>query len=235
MDRLPAKISPQGYVVIHGHFYQPPRENPWIEQIEVEPSAAPLPRLEYPHHRRVLPPQRRGPRLRRPGADPGYRQQLPASQLQFRPHPHQLAEGAGAGNLCQDPGGRCPEPGGPGARQRHRPGLQPCHPAPGQCPGPGNPGHLGPQGLRAPVPAAGRGHVAAGDRGELPHPGHPGGPRHEVRASCRPYQAKRVRPLTGGEWTPAPAGPGYHPGLPLFFARGRGGRPEAALHRRLFL
>jgi alpha-amylase/alpha-mannosidase (GH57 family) len=28
-------------VVIHGHFYQPPRENPWIEKIEVEPSAAP--------------------------------------------------------------------------------------------------------------------------------------------------------------------------------------------------
>ena len=42
MDGLPAKISPQGYVVIHGHFYQPPRENPWIEQIEVEPSATPF-------------------------------------------------------------------------------------------------------------------------------------------------------------------------------------------------
>ncbi|MGA9755212.1 MAG: DUF3536 domain-containing protein [Desulfobaccales bacterium] len=42
MDSLPAKISPQGYVVIHGHFYQPPRENPWIEQIEVEPSAFPF-------------------------------------------------------------------------------------------------------------------------------------------------------------------------------------------------
>jgi alpha-amylase/alpha-mannosidase (GH57 family) len=41
MDGLPAKISPQGYVVIHGHFYQPPRENPWIEQIEVEPGASP--------------------------------------------------------------------------------------------------------------------------------------------------------------------------------------------------
>ena len=41
MDSLPAKTSPQGYVVIHGHFYQPPRENPWIEQIEVETSAHP--------------------------------------------------------------------------------------------------------------------------------------------------------------------------------------------------
>ncbi len=41
MDLLPAKTGPQGYVVIHGHFYQPPRENPWIEQIEVELSAHP--------------------------------------------------------------------------------------------------------------------------------------------------------------------------------------------------
>jgi alpha-amylase/alpha-mannosidase (GH57 family) len=41
MDGLPAKVTPQGYVVIHGHFYQPPRENPWIEQVEMEPGAAP--------------------------------------------------------------------------------------------------------------------------------------------------------------------------------------------------
>ena len=27
--------------VIHGHFYQPPRENPWLEELEREPSAAP--------------------------------------------------------------------------------------------------------------------------------------------------------------------------------------------------
>ena len=29
------------YVVIHGHFYQPPRENPWIEAVERQPGAAP--------------------------------------------------------------------------------------------------------------------------------------------------------------------------------------------------
>jgi alpha-amylase/alpha-mannosidase (GH57 family) len=28
-------------VVIHGHFYQPPREDPWLETVEREPSAAP--------------------------------------------------------------------------------------------------------------------------------------------------------------------------------------------------
>jgi alpha-amylase/alpha-mannosidase (GH57 family) len=29
------------YVCIHGHFYQPPRENPWIEEIEREDTASP--------------------------------------------------------------------------------------------------------------------------------------------------------------------------------------------------
>lgn len=30
------------YVCIHGHFYQPPRENAWIEEIELQESAAPF-------------------------------------------------------------------------------------------------------------------------------------------------------------------------------------------------
>jgi len=29
-------------IVIHGHFYQPPRENPWLESVEVQDSAAPF-------------------------------------------------------------------------------------------------------------------------------------------------------------------------------------------------
>src|SRR5512136_852206 len=29
------------YVCIHGHFYQPPRENPWLERVEIQEGAAP--------------------------------------------------------------------------------------------------------------------------------------------------------------------------------------------------
>src|SRR3990170_1225035 len=31
------------YICIHGHFYQPPRENPWLDSAEMEDSA-------YPYH-----------------------------------------------------------------------------------------------------------------------------------------------------------------------------------------
>jgi alpha-amylase/alpha-mannosidase (GH57 family) len=31
------------YICIHGHFYQPPRENPWLEAVESQDSA-------YPYH-----------------------------------------------------------------------------------------------------------------------------------------------------------------------------------------
>ena len=33
----------QRYICIHGHFYQPPRENPWLEAVELQDSA-------YPYH-----------------------------------------------------------------------------------------------------------------------------------------------------------------------------------------
>src|SRR5215469_1813092 len=29
------------FICIHGHFYQPPRENPWLEAVETQDSAAP--------------------------------------------------------------------------------------------------------------------------------------------------------------------------------------------------
>jgi alpha-amylase/alpha-mannosidase (GH57 family) len=32
---------PQRYLCVHGHFYQPPRENPWLETVELQESATP--------------------------------------------------------------------------------------------------------------------------------------------------------------------------------------------------
>ncbi|MFA6378980.1 MAG: DUF3536 domain-containing protein [Candidatus Omnitrophota bacterium] len=32
----------QKYICIHGHFYQPPRENPWLEEVELQDSAYPF-------------------------------------------------------------------------------------------------------------------------------------------------------------------------------------------------
>ncbi|NES22052.1 MAG: DUF3536 domain-containing protein [Symploca sp. SIO3E6] len=38
----PLQTATGVYVTIHGHFYQPPRENPYLDQIEPQPSAAPF-------------------------------------------------------------------------------------------------------------------------------------------------------------------------------------------------
>ena len=36
-----ASSQSKRYVCVHGHFYQPPRENPWLETVELQDSAAP--------------------------------------------------------------------------------------------------------------------------------------------------------------------------------------------------
>jgi alpha-amylase/alpha-mannosidase (GH57 family) len=36
-----ANATHNRYICVHGHFYQPPRENPWLETVEVQDSAAP--------------------------------------------------------------------------------------------------------------------------------------------------------------------------------------------------
>ena len=41
LPKLQAATEAPRFVCIHGHFYQPPRENPWLETVEVQDSAAP--------------------------------------------------------------------------------------------------------------------------------------------------------------------------------------------------
>jgi alpha-amylase/alpha-mannosidase (GH57 family) len=40
LSNAPAQ-APARFITIHGHFYQPPRENPWLETVETQDSAAP--------------------------------------------------------------------------------------------------------------------------------------------------------------------------------------------------
>lgn len=58
---LPARRS----VVIHGHFYQPPREDPWLDLVDREPNAAPFhdwnERIEHECYRAVLAARVAGP------------------------------------------------------------------------------------------------------------------------------------------------------------------------------
>ena len=42
LPKDPLKTATGVYVTIHGHFYQPPRENPYLDIIERQPSAAPF-------------------------------------------------------------------------------------------------------------------------------------------------------------------------------------------------
>ena len=73
------------YVCVHGHFYQPPRENPWLEAIELQDSA-------YPYHdwneritAECYAPNAASRILHRGRTHREDRQQLRPHQLQLRP------------------------------------------------------------------------------------------------------------------------------------------------------
>src|SRR3989442_4863190 len=73
-------------IVIHGHFYQPPRDDPWTGAIPLEPNAAPFhdwnERIERECYARVA------PSLASMSFDfgPTLRSEEHTSELQSRPH-----------------------------------------------------------------------------------------------------------------------------------------------------
>ena len=79
------------FVCIHGHFYQPPRENPWLETVEVQDSAAPYHDWNDRITAECYAPNGASRITNKQERDHPHHQQLRADELQLRPHPAQLA------------------------------------------------------------------------------------------------------------------------------------------------
>ena len=91
---------------IHGHFYQPPRENPWLEAVEVQDSAAPYHDWNERVTAECYAPNTAARRLDARQPHPRHRQQLREDLLQRRAHAARLARAPGPGRLRADPRGR---------------------------------------------------------------------------------------------------------------------------------
>ena len=180
------------YLCIHCHFYQPPRENPWLESIELQDSA-------YPYHdwneritaecyaanasSRILTGDNRITRIVNNYSRISFNfgPTLLSWMEEHAPDTYQAIldcrQGEPAALL--------------GTRQRHRAGLQPHDHAAGQPARQADPGDLGHSRLRAPLRPQARRHVAGRDRRRYRDPRSAGRAWHPVhRAGAVAGQAR---------------------------------------------
>ena len=182
-----SSAAPNRYVCIHGHFYQPPRENPWLEAIEGQPSA-------YPYHdwNERISAECYAPNANARILDGDNRivaivNNYASMSFNFGPTLLSWLEEKDPRVYRADPRRRRGEPQ---AVRRPRLGpraaVQPHDSAARQRPRPPHAGRLGRAGLRAPVRTAARGHVAAGDgrgRGDARGARRAGDRLHDPRAA----------------------------------------------------
>ena len=186
-------------ICIHGHFYQPPRENPWLEAVERQDSA-------YPYHdwneritAECYAPNAASRILDDAGPHRRDRQQLRAHQLQLRPDAALLAGRQGARNVRRpfSTPTRDSQERFSGHGSAHRAGVQPHDHAAGQ------PRATSARrciwGIRDFEYRFGRDagrHVAAGDRGRHRNargPGRARDPLHDPRAASGATRAQDRR------------------------------------------
>ena len=191
------------YICIHGHFYQPPRENPWLEAIEAQDSA-------YPYHdwneritAECYAPERRLADSRRRGPDRRASSTTTPHQLQLRPDACSSWMEATAPEVYQailaadraEPGARFRARLGPG------PGLQPHDPAAGEPARQSARRFSGGSRISSIVSVADREGMwlpeTAVDTG---HPGSSGRARHPLHRSWRPTRPAGVRHREGRSW-----------------------------------
>ena len=106
-------------IVIHGHFYQPPRENPWLEAVEVQDSAAPYHDWNERVTAECYAPNTAARRVDEQNRVARHRQQLREDLVQRRADAPGLARAPPARRVREDPRGRPRERrGARRARQR---------------------------------------------------------------------------------------------------------------------
>ena len=149
-------------LVIHAHFYQPPRENPWTEEVPREPSAAPF----HDWNARISSESYRPNAFARIFDADGRVLSIVNNyeELSFNVGPTLMSW---LERYQPDVYGRIQEASrrsGGAAGGRHRPGLEPHDPAAGQRARRPHPDPLGPGRLPAPVRPRGARGVECGCR-----------------------------------------------------------------------